>query len=484
MSNENNAVTRTTLTEDNGTDKKLLRAQMTFFPALKRPTEAYEDEGKTEFLAPHPLYLFEYLQDENPWVDLAVRVVSTACASTNPLMVVTTNNKKKKKMAEEFQRKFERPNPFQTGKDFFLKTYSDLYSLGNCYWHVIKNRKGGLHSIHVLPAKDMRVSYDYDKDNNIVITYRNSQRSKSFSEKEIVHFKLPNPKSVIYGRPVFYSNILGILTDEEVNKWVQSFFAQAFSGGAIFKQAADELVANRNRQWLSEEYTKPENAGKPMLLEGEIELIDNGSKFRDFDYGAMKNISREEILQHAGVPLSQAGIRSDSGQANIEVINTEEEAFVRNTVKLILDIVFEKINVDFFGTIFEDFDLKAKYGLLERFNNQNSIRFADSAAKFGITLNEYRQMMNLPPVPDEFGGNMWMTATNNGVVPTKYIIGIDPNTGEKSPTILDGALMGGEGGGENFTNLASVASNPSGRGDVGKQKAKPKEKKAKEVKKP
>src|SRR5690606_23001265 len=119
--------------------------------------------------------------------------------------------------------------------------------------------------------------------------------------------------SFLYGKPLFYPNFNNITIDENVSTWVKSFFEKSYSGGAIFKMEADPDTADRNRQWLSEEYTKPENAGKPMLLEGEVDMVSDGSKFKDLNYKELKSISKEEIMQHAGVPLSVAGIRSDNG---------------------------------------------------------------------------------------------------------------------------------------------------------------------------
>ena len=172
-------------------------------------------------------------------------------------------------------------------------------------------------------------------------------------------------------------------------------------------------------------------------MEGDLELVSDGSKFKDLDYKSIKTTSKEDILTHAGVPLSQAGVRSDSGQANIEVINAEEEAFIRNTISHYHKIVFDRINQMLFRTIFDDDSLFIRPGLLSKFNNQNSIRFSEAGSKIALTINEHRELLGFQPVPKENGGDIWVVSTNNGIVPANLIYGVDFNTGEKVTTLLE-----------------------------------------------
>lgn len=417
-------------------NKEVARANASFMPSPKTTPDIKEVRQSTSHTPKHPMDIFTILQNENPWVDLSIRSIAGSAAAVIPLFTIRGNKKQKGKI-DYFKQKLMHPNPQMTGYELFYQTYADLATYGNCYWQIIKDRKGDLHSIYRIPAPNVRVRAHTDSDNNLMLFYviENPDR-QVFDETEIVHFKLPNPDSFLYGKPLFYPNIANITIDESVTTWVKSFFEKAYSGGAIFKMEADETVAVRNRQWLKEEYTKPENAGKPLLLEGDLELVSDGSKFKDLNYAAMKQMSREEIMQHAGVPLSVAGVRSNSGQANIEVINSEQEAFIR-TMDLYHNIVFSRLEQYLFQTIFNEYNLTIEPGMHRRFTNKMAADLIQAASQVAVTVNEHRRALNLEPIPDECGGNTYIVKTNNGIVACTDTFGIDFNTGERTETLIE-----------------------------------------------
>ena len=221
----------------------------------------------------HPLLLFRTLQDENPWVDLVVRRISQSAAKCTPLFNIESSTRGRKGVIKALERILTFPNTNTPGYVLFLETYEDLVLYGNCYWQIVRDRLGNLHSVYRIPAETIRIEPYFEGN---IIKYRYHQlypMYRVYEHEDIIHFRTTNKKSFIYGKPVFYPNIQNIITDENVSNWVSNFFDQGFAGGVIFKMDADEDSAERNREWLRSEYSGGANAGLPLLLEGELELV-------------------------------------------------------------------------------------------------------------------------------------------------------------------------------------------------------------------
>lgn len=400
---------------------------------------------KTGVSLVHPLHLMTLMQDESPWVDLAVRVIGSACSSTVPLFRVTTTASKsyKKKRQADIDKITDLlmyPNPHQTGYELFRTIYENLALYGNAYLQIIKKGDGGIHSLYTLPPETMRAVPYYDQYNILHFGYVQvniAAEPRIFLEDEIIHFKTTNPKSFVYGKPLFLSQLVQIATSINAKKSLASWFEQGFVGGAIFKQDSDPDVAQRNREFIKEFYTTPDNFGRTMILEGNMELVRDGNKFVDFDFEQLNNAERDNILIAAGVPVSQAGVRSDSGNANAEVVAAEESAFIRNTFGMFHNLVFEKINSKLFRQILGWTDVKIEAGAPIRFSLKEAIETVNALSRIGVQINEARDLLSVARVPDEDAGKTFVINTNNGVIKASDTLGIDLNTGEEMPTIME-----------------------------------------------
>ncbi len=396
----------------------------------------------------HPLQLMTLIMQECPHADLAVKTISSACAGTDPLFQLTSKaNGRNKSVAsskkmDTLYKKLMNPNPLQTGSELFITTYENLAVYGNAYWQVIRNRKGEIHSIYTLPPESIRVVPYFDKDKALHCAYYqydlvNASDGDIYLEHEIIHFKETNEKSFLYGKPRLYSLFGYITANAQALNAINSWFEKGWAGGAIFQQDADEIVAARNREFLKQNYVGAGNYGKILLMEGGIKLVSDGQKYiGNVKFEEMSAVGRDTVLNCMGVPVSIAGVRSDAGQGNAEVIASEEKAFKRNTVDRLHNIVFPKIQQKLIGEFLQDDDIQIQPGALSKFSLKEEAEAVRVLSTIGITIGEARAILGMRTLESEALNNQMLILTNNGGAKFEDVVGIDYD-GNKVETLFD-----------------------------------------------
>jgi HK97 family phage portal protein len=426
--------------------------------------------SKTGVPLSHPLELMTLIMNENSWVDLGIKTIASSCASSSPLFRIFSkaNGRNKLKASNSRKEALENilafPNPHQTGYEMFLTIFENLAGYGNAYVQIIRTKGGEIHSLYTLPPETIRIIPYIDKYGILHCAYyqKNVLRPKDidiYLESEIIHFKDTNTKSFLYGMPRIYPLIGHITANTHSMQAINSWFEEGFAGGAIFKMDADELVAQRNREFLRDHYAGAMNYGKILLLEGSTELVSDGNKYiGNIKFDEMAAIGRDTILSCMGVPLSMAGVRSDAGMGNAEIVASEEKAFKRNTVDRYHKIVFGKLQQKLIREFLEDKDLMIEPGTLSKFALKDSIEAVRALGEIGVSIGEAREMLGMRSLEIEEVNKTMVIRTNNGLVRFEDVIGLDPETGEEVMTLVDKSMQlkidsAGEASGKNNSQL-------------------------------
>lgn len=420
-------------------------------PANVKDLANNSSNSRTGVPLAHPLQLMTLMVGENNWADLAVKTIGSSCSSTAPLFQVYSmaKGRNKEKQAERaielITDKLMYPNLHQTGYELFLTTFENIATYGNAYWQIVRTKSGDIHSIYSLPPESIRIIPYLDKYGILHCAYHQidmtmfggQKNGDIYLEHEIIHFKETNEKSFLYGKPRLYSLMSHITANAQSLTAVNSWFEKGWSGGAIFKMDADDQVAARNREFLRENYGGAQNHGQMLLLEGSIQLVDNGQKYvGNLSFEKMSAVGRDAILTCMGVPVSMAGVRTDAGMGNAEIVASEEKSFKRSTIDRMHEIVFGKIQQKLIREFLGEKNIGIQAGTLSKFSLKEEIESVRALATLGITMRESRKILGVRALENDMINDVMLTITNNGVAKLEDIIGLDAD-GNKVETIFE-----------------------------------------------
>lgn len=228
----------------------------------------------------------------------------------------------------------QRPNPSQSGIEFFSSLYSYLMISGNSYILRDSDALRPPRELYLLRPDRMQVksgstvipsSYEYVIDGVTVNTYPVDQTS---AISQIKHIKLWNPIDDYYGlSPIMASaynidqhNLAGLHN-------VALLKNGATPSGYLKFQPTDETglstqLTDDQRARLLEDlefrFQGTHNSGRPMLLEGNFEYKQLGLSPKDMDFLELLNLSAREIALCFGVPAQMIGIPEANTYSNME----------------------------------------------------------------------------------------------------------------------------------------------------------------------
>ena len=228
----------------------------------------------------------------------------------------------------------QRPNPTQSGIEFFSSMYSFLMISGNSYILRDSDTMRPPNELYLLRPDRIQIkssqtaipsSYDYVIDGVTINKYAVDQTN---GLSQIKHIKIWNPRDDYYGlSPIMASaynidqhNLAGLHN-------VALLKNGATPSGYLKFQPTDETgmstqLTDDQRARLLEDlefrFQGTHNSGRPMLLEGNFDYKQLGLSPKDMDFLDLLNLSAREIALCFGVPAQLIGIPEANTYSNME----------------------------------------------------------------------------------------------------------------------------------------------------------------------
>ena len=317
-----------------------------------------------------------------------------------------------------------RPNPLQSNTEFFNSLFGFLLLSGNAYILKIGSELGTPRELHLLRPDRVNIKgagkpipdrYEYVVNGKVQNIF---PIDPDTGNSEVKHIKLWNPLDDYYGlsplqaaaEEVDQHNLSSQHNINLLNNGARP------SGAVIFKPKDDQgftvnLSESQRQQLLTDlnnRFSGSQNAGRPMLLEGDFDWKEMGLSPKDMDFINLKHMSATDIALCFGVPNQLVGVPDSQTYSNVAEARLAlyEETIIPH-LKLIQSDLNEWLVPMFSEGLEFCYDLEGIPALAER--KRKTYENITSAVNSGImTRNEAREVIGLSPV--EGGDEIYINA--------------------------------------------------------------------------
>lgn len=237
-----------------------------------------------------------------------------------------------------------RPNPRQDGASFLESIASYLLLAGNAYVEAVQlgdNVGEGaqeVRELYALRPDRMKVVPGADgwpQGFEYTVAGSTVRFDQSAPLPPILHLTLFNPLDDYYGLSPLEAAACAVDTHNAAAKWNKALLDNAArpSGALVYGGTEGAMLSEaqflRLKKELSDQYEGPNNAGKPMVLEGGLDWKAMSLSPKDMDFMEAKHSAAREIALAFGVPPMLLAIPGDNTYSNYQEAN---RVFFRQTV--------------------------------------------------------------------------------------------------------------------------------------------------------
>ena len=222
-----------------------------------------------------------------------------------------------------------RPNPLQDYTSFVRAVMTQKLISGNAFIQAVGPKDAPPLELHALRPDRVAViageggipqGYQY-KVGERVTHYPVDRIS---GQSRILHLKQFHPLDDWYGLSPVEAAAYSIDQHNEAGAWNQALLQHgARPSGALVvnrKEAGGQLSEEqyyRIKQQIEQQFSGPENAGRPLLLEGGLDWKEMSLSPKDMDFIEAKHSSARDIALAFGVPPQLLGIPGDNTYSNL-----------------------------------------------------------------------------------------------------------------------------------------------------------------------
>ena len=338
-----------------------------------------------------------------------IRLVSQN-AATVPWIVYRGKGENRTRLEDHpLKSLLENPNPMQGGAELFEALFGFYLIAGNSYLEGVGATDAAPRELWTLRPDRMRV---IPGKHGVPAAYRYQIGGEAMDfpvdaltgASAVLHLKSFHPLDDWYGMSPLESAAASIDQHNDAARWNAALLQAGGrpSGALVYKPAHPDGAAtltDEQRQSLKNEleafFQGPDNAGRPLVLEGGLDWRDMSLSPKDMDWLAGKDVSAREIALAFHVPPQLIGIEGSLTFANFEQARL---ALFDDAVIPLLDHVKDELNkwlCPQFGT-----DLCIGYDMdaIEAFAPRREKAWARISGADFMTVNEKRIALGLSPL--------------------------------------------------------------------------------------
>ncbi len=303
----------------------------------------------------------------------------------------------------------ETPNPLQTRSSFIEALAGYILLSGNAYIEAV----GQAHveelyllrpdRVKVIPGRQgLPSAYIYEVNGKKRVIEGDAATGRC----SVLHLKLFNPLNDWYGMSPIEAAASSIDQHNAVGSHNLSLLQNGGrpSGALVVKSANQHPHGNLSdkerlalKESLHEFYQGTKNAGRVLVLEGDLSWQEMGMSPKDLDFVEGKHLSSREIAQAYGVPTMLVGVPGDATFSNYKEARFH---LWEDTVLPLLNMIMGEINRWLFS---DNFGFSYDSDQIPALSIRREALWARIQASTFLTINEKRQALGYSPLEGEQG---------------------------------------------------------------------------------
>ena len=304
---------------------------------------------------------------------------------------------------------YREPNPEMTSFSFWEAVMTHLLLWGNAYAQVVRDGKNSVLGLYPLLPENVEIDRT-DKGELYYIYHAytdevpgETNKDIIFRRDEILHIPGLGFNGLVGFSPIaMMKNALG--TTIAVEKYGSSFFKNNGQPLGVLEHPGVLKDPQKIRDNWMDTYGGPNNAHKIALLEEGMTYKPISLPPEDSQFLSTREFGVEEICRIFRVPphmvqdLKRATFSNIEHQAIDYVVHTLDPWLVRIEKAIVKDLLVEEEKDDYFPKFNVD-------GLLRGDYKSRMDGYSVGISTGIISPNEARQKENMPPLPEDDGGN-------------------------------------------------------------------------------
>lgn len=342
--------------------------------------------------------IYYWLYRTNPWVRTCVDLIAQR-ATADSFSIRSLRGDDDPRI-QAFETVLAQINPGQSLNRLLRGIYRDFQISGNWYARV-QSKDGVPVAVYRL---DFRMIVPIPAEVGPPQTYALYKRGRTdlspemIDAAEILHLTLNDSGERGMGLSPLESLDFTLALDQAAIAYNTGFFQNGAKAGDIYEMDPnlDPDLVEREREYLTQNFTKPSQSWTPMLLQGGTKLLRDGASLRrDMDFVKMREWNREEVTAVYSVPLSlitgQVGALGANGKEADNVL------FKEAVIAPLQVQVFQDLNRELVVRRFQITDLELVPPKVAGIR-LDLVQAAENLTHIGATGNEARAVVHLDRV--------------------------------------------------------------------------------------
>lgn len=297
------------------------------------PPDPFDDlatgNWESELKALIDMFSMKNLYFNEPWVYLCTNSPANNISST-PMSVwrrtlVDRKIVEEPAMAHPLMPMIEQPNEFEGYSTFMHKVVTEMVLMGNAVIWKLRFHK----QLVVIPTEYTSIRFDENNkiDKYLINTSITDEFARAFGgnilevdPSDIIHIRLPNPNSMLWGLSPFVPGRKTILFDRYSSEYLLNFYLKQANPGPVLEMGkeANERSALRFLKSVENRWTGRQNQRRTMLLPKGITAKNLTQSLAEQELREHIKLNRETIRAILLIPPHELGIQESGSLGSKE----------------------------------------------------------------------------------------------------------------------------------------------------------------------